>query len=159
MPLLYRLAASDDLPRLSRLEEECFDQDRISARSFRRLIGAASAILLVAQREDELLGYALMLLRRGSDIARLYSLAVSRQGRGQGLGGALLERCEQWARERGCQRLRLEVRLDNASAIGLYERSGYLRFARSPGFYEDGSDAWRYEKTLGTPVQTERNLA
>ncbi|MFJ3049766.1 GNAT family N-acetyltransferase [Pseudomonas nitroreducens] len=159
MSLLYRLAAPADLANLLELEEECFEQDRISGRSFRRLIGAPSSILLVADRDGELLGYALLLLRRGSDIARLYSLAISRQARGQGVGGALLERCEQQAQARGCQRLRLEVRTDNASAIGLYERSGYVRFARSAGFYEDGSDAWRYEKPLGAPAPTARNPA
>ena len=30
----------------------------------------------------------------------------------------------------------------------LYERQGYLRFGVLPGFYEDGTDAWRYEKRL-----------
>ncbi|MGC4010205.1 MAG: GNAT family N-acetyltransferase [Pseudomonas sp.] len=159
MALLYRLAVAADLPNLLWLEEESFAQDRISVRSFRRLIAAPSARLLVVEGDGELQGYALLLLRRGLDIARLYSLAISRQAQGQGLGGALLERCEQLASARGCRRLRLEVRLDNASAIGLYERSGYHRFARSPGFYEDGSDAWRYEKTLGTPVPTARNPA
>lgn len=159
MPLLYRLAAPADLPNLLCLEEECFEQDRLSARSFRRLIGAPSAILLVAERAGELLGYALLLLRQGSDGARLYSLAISRRARGQGLGGALLERCERQARARGCRRLRLEVRTDNASAIGLYERSGYVRFACSMAFYEDGSDAWRYEKTLGVPAPAEGSPA
>lgn len=159
MSLLYRLAGPTDLVNLLGLEAECFEQDRLSARSFRRLIGAPSAILLVAERAGELLGYALLLLRRGSDSARLYSLAISRRARGQGLGGALLERCEQQARARGCRRLRLEVRIDNAGAIGLYERSGYVRFARSAGFYEDGSDAWRYEKPLGVLAPAEGNPA
>jgi len=159
MPLLYRLAAPADLSNLLGLEEACFEQDRISARSFRRLIAAPSALVLVAEGEGELLGYALVLLRRGSGIARLYSLAISRRARGQGLGGALLQRCEEQARARGCRRLRLEVRTDNASAIGLYERSGYVRFARSAGFYEDGSDAWRYEKPLGAPAPIAGNPA
>lgn len=159
MSLLYRLASRADLPALVALEEGTFDEDRLSARSFRRLIGAPSAILLVAERAGELLGYALLLLRRGSGSARLYSLAISRHARGQGLGGALLERCEQQARARGCLRLRLEVRTDNASAIDLYERSGYVRFARSAGFYEDGSDAWRYEKPLGVLAPAEGNPA
>lgn len=159
MPLLYRLAAPADLPNLLGLEEACFEQDRISARSFRRLIAAPSALVLVAEGEGELLGYALVLLRRGSDIARLYSLAISRRARGQGLGGALLQRCEEQARAHGCRRLRLEVRTDNASAIGLYERNGYVRFARSADFYEDGSDAWRYEKPLGAPAPIAGNPA
>jgi ribosomal-protein-alanine N-acetyltransferase len=44
--------------------------------------------------------------------------------------------------------MRLEVRQDNSAAIRLYERLGYRRFAARQGYYEDGEDAWRYEKKL-----------
>ena len=81
MSLLYRLATQADLPRLRQLEECTFEQDRLSVRSFRRLIGAASAELVVADGEGELLGYALLLYRQGSSVARLYSLAISSQTR------------------------------------------------------------------------------
>jgi ribosomal protein S18 acetylase RimI-like enzyme len=158
MSLLYRLAIRADLPALLRLEQECFAQDRMSERSFRRLLTVPSAELLVAESGAELLGYALLLLRRGARAARLYSLAISRQARGQGVGGGLLGRIEALAIQRDCTRLRLEVRIDNAVAIGLYERRGYRRFARSAGFYEDGSDAWRYEKAIGVR-QTEGSPA
>ncbi|MEY2262323.1 GNAT family N-acetyltransferase, partial [Rhodanobacter denitrificans] len=36
----------------------------------------------------------------------------------------------------------------NAAAIGLYERRGFRRTGHQPGYYEDGEDAWRYEKPL-----------
>jgi ribosomal protein S18 acetylase RimI-like enzyme len=55
---------------------------------------------------------------------------------------------EKAAADRGCRRLRLEVRQDNAAAIRLYERRGYRRFAARGTYYEDGADAWRYEKCL-----------
>ncbi len=148
MSLLYRLAARADLPALLQLEERTFEQDRLSARSFRRLILAASAELLVADGKGALLGYALLLYRQGSGVARLYSLAISSQARGQGLGGGLLEQAEWHAASRGCAVLRLEVRIDNAVAIGLYERRGYRRFGRIASYYADGADAWRYEKPL-----------
>ncbi len=89
-----------------------------------------------------------MFFHRSSDIARLYSIAVSDHGRGRGIAKALLAAIEHAARMHACARLRLEVRQDNAAAIALYERSGYSRFAARPGYYEDGADAWRYEKRL-----------
>lgn len=159
MSLLYRLATPADLPHLLRLEEQSFEQDRLSARSFRRLLTATSAELIVAERDGALLGYALLLLRRGARIARLYSLAISPSAQGQGLGSGLLERCERQARKRGCVRLRLEVRTDNAVAIALYERRGYRRFGQSTGYYEDGGDAWRYEKQLGDLAPAEGGSA
>ena len=30
----------------------------------------------------------------------------------------------------------------------LYERRGYSRFAVQPDYYEDGMEAWRYERAL-----------
>jgi ribosomal protein S18 acetylase RimI-like enzyme len=44
--------------------------------------------------------------------------------------------------------MRLEVRTDNSAAIGLYTKSGYHRFGEITGFYEDGSNALRMQKTL-----------
>ncbi len=52
--------------------------------------------------------------------------------------------------------LRLEVREDNSRAIRIYEKSGYRKIGREPGYYEDGATALRYEKTLrgDIPVAT-----
>lgn len=105
--------------------------------------------MLAAVDASGLLGKAVVFFRARTDIARLYSIAVADAARGRGLGEALVHAVERAARARGCQRLRLEVRQDNAGAIRLYERLGYRRFGAHAGFYEDGADAWRYEKDLG----------
>ena len=44
--------------------------------------------------------------------------------------------------------MRLEVQPGNRAAIARYEKSGYRRTGRLPGYYNDGSDALRYEKVL-----------
>jgi ribosomal protein S18 acetylase RimI-like enzyme len=64
------------------------------------------------------------------------------------VGGALLEAAEAAARRRRCRAMRLEVRADNAAAIRLYERHGYRRLSRLEGFYEDGTDGWKYAREL-----------
>ncbi|MFD0938579.1 GNAT family N-acetyltransferase, partial [Methylobacterium trifolii] len=67
---------------------------------------------------------------------------------GLGLGGHLLDAVEAEAARHGCTRLRLEVRADNGAGIRLYERRGYTRFMVREDYYEDGMEAWRYEKSL-----------
>ena len=94
------------------------------------------------------LGSALLFFRRGSALARLYSLATATAARGRGIGKALLQAAEAEARRRGAARLRLEVRRDNAAAVQLYEKHGYHRIAELAAYYDDGADAWRYEKSL-----------
>ncbi len=146
--LRIRRAADVDLAALVALENASFAADRMSARQWRRHLGSDSARIVVAVRARRLAGAAVLFFRLRSRVARLYSIAVAADARGQGIGEALLEAAERTASRRGCDRLRLEVRVDNAGAQRLYERRGYRRFARLAAYYEDGHDAWRYEKRL-----------
>lgn len=149
-----RLATSDDVPRLLEIESRAFDHDRLSRRSFLHFLTRGHAVCLVAEAGGQLLGYALVLLRRTTALARLYSLAVDPAVRGRGLGARLLEAAERAAHDEGALFLRLEVRPDNAKAIALYESRGYRHFGRYLDFYEDHADALRFEKRLGTSNQS-----
>jgi GNAT superfamily N-acetyltransferase len=55
----------------------------------------------------------------------LSDLVVDAAHRNRGVGGALLQRCEEWARERGADGLVLAVFQDNVGARRLYERYGF----------------------------------
>ena len=92
--LFIRIAEPGDLAELFRIENAAFSGDRISRRSFKRFLESSRARLVVAAGSDGLVGYALLLLRQGTALARLYSLAVDPACRGQGLGARLLEASE-----------------------------------------------------------------
>jgi ribosomal-protein-alanine N-acetyltransferase len=66
---------------------------------------------------------------------------VAPTSRGQGIAIALLDALEATALTHGAERLFLEVRADNAPAIGLYERQGFEKIGRRPRYYADGVDA------------------
>lgn len=137
-----------DLEALLGLEHEAFSSDRISRRAMRRLLDAANATVLVAEVDDKLAGYALVLFRRGSTTARLYSIAVARHAAGRRVGATLLAAVEQAAMARGATRLRLEVNAANDPAVRLYRKAGYRLFGRHAQYYEDKGDALRFEKRL-----------
>ena len=143
-----REATPADLDGLVALENLCFTADRLSRRSFARLIGGPTASFRVVRRAGRMVGSALLLFRAGSGIARLYSVAVDPGHRGSGLGALLVGDCEATALARGRAILRLEVRADNAAAIRLYERLGYGRIGRYRRYYADKTDAIRFEKRL-----------
>lgn len=144
-----RRAVAGDLDALAALEEASFDGDRLSRAQYRRHLDSDSALVLAASAKAHgLLGSAVLFFRKGSAVARLYSLATRREARGRGVGGALLDAVAGQAHRRGCHALRLEVRADNAAAIRLYEKHGYRRTGRLAAYYEDGTDGWRYEKPL-----------
>jgi GNAT superfamily N-acetyltransferase len=57
--------------------------------------------------------------------AHLSVLAVEKAAEGKGVGSALLDACEQWARGRKSDRLTLSALVTNARARALYERRGF----------------------------------
>jgi ribosomal protein S18 acetylase RimI-like enzyme len=148
MPVEIRKARLSDVDGLAAIENAVFPGDRISRRSFRALIERETAEVFVAVIDDRLAGYAIVLLRRGSGVARLYSIATAPGLAGQGVGRRLLDAAEDAAFRHDRMLLRLEVREDNGRAIRIYEKAGYRRFGREAGYYEDGATALRYEKTL-----------
>jgi ribosomal protein S18 acetylase RimI-like enzyme len=144
-----RRAEISDLDDLVALEGRTFDSDRMSRDQYRRHLDSDSALVLVASANHRnFLGTSVLFFRKGSGVARLYSLASQPEARGKGVGTALIEASEAAGRRRRCRALRLEVRTDNAAAISLYERLGYRRIGGYARYYQDGADAWRYEKSL-----------
>ncbi|MEZ5650166.1 MAG: GNAT family N-acetyltransferase/peptidase C39 family protein [Burkholderiaceae bacterium] len=154
--IVIRRATADDLDALVALEDASFTSDRLSRRSFRKLIGAGSAVLLVAEdstatgrpASESVRGYALLLFRAGTGLARLYSVAVAAGHGGRGLGRRLLEAAERAAIALDKVVLRLEVGVGNRPARALYARAGYRCVRRLPGYYENGEDGLRLEKPL-----------
>jgi len=145
-----RRAELSDLDDLVALEESSFATDRLSREQYRRHLDSETAQVLVASANHRrFLGTAVVFFRKGTKVARLYSIATHAEARGKGVGSALLEASEHLAKRRGCKVLRLEVRTDNDVAIRLYERLGYIRIGRYARYYGDGADAWRYEKKVG----------
>jgi ribosomal protein S18 acetylase RimI-like enzyme len=137
-----------DIDALARVEAESFASDKLSRRSFLRLAKSPSAVFLVARGGDRLLGYALLLFRRGGRSARLYSIAVAREAGGRGIGSRLLEAAEDTARQRSVERLHLEVRVDSAAAIRFYLNKDYREVGRRDGYYEDGMGALLFSRAL-----------
>jgi ribosomal protein S18 acetylase RimI-like enzyme len=146
--IFVREARPRDLEAIARLENESFDTDRVSRRSLREFLRAPHRPVIAATLEDELAGYALVALRKGARAVRIYSLAVDARFARRGVGRALLQAAEAYARRHRRVALTLEVRYDNASAIALYESCGFRQFGEHAHYYADGATALRYEKSL-----------
>lgn len=156
MASVIRPARAKDIDALVAIENAAFSGDRISRRSFRTLIERATAVTRVVEDDTGILGYCIILLRKGTSVARLYSVAVAPGRVGEGVGRQLLEAAEDAAFDRDRLYLRLEVREDNSRAIAIYEARHYRSIGREDDYYEDGAAALRYEKTLrgDVPVET-----
>jgi len=141
---MIRKATLSDLESILSIEQQ-FGAEAFSKRSLRHLVLNGSTLVV---DEGDIRGYASVLLRSNSSIARLYSLAVSEQYQRIGYGKALLESALDRAREAERGALALEVSATNLSARALYDRSGFLPIAELPDYYADGSSAIRMKKVI-----------
>jgi len=88
-----------------------------------------SGVMFVCEVDDDLVG--VVFGNRGVARRTRHSLyvviGVLQAWVGRGVGRALLEALEGWARSRGLHRLELTVDVDNGRAIALYEKCGFER--------------------------------
>ena len=143
-----RRARLADVPALLDIENASFTDDRFTRRRFHHLLTRAHAVALVIEEGEAICGYAVVLLSRGTSLARLYSMAIAPSCREKRMGQGLLDAAEEAARGEGAAYMRLEVRPDNSAAQSLYRKAGYREFGISHDYYEDGADALRMEKQL-----------
>jgi ribosomal protein S18 acetylase RimI-like enzyme len=142
-----RRARREDLAALLALESQ-FPTDRISRGSFCRLIARGHADIWVIEDQGTIRGNTVLLYRRNSRTARMYSLVVHPDYRGRGLGAQLMQAAERGALAKGCVALALEVRPDNTAAQELYRKHGYAMIGTRADFYQDHSPAVRMHKAL-----------
>lgn len=137
-----------DIDEVLTLERDLFGANPWTAAGFwSELAGVPqNRTYLVAVEHGVIVGYA-GLFAAGSD-ADVQTLAVRPDRQGAGLGRRLLAALESDAAQRGAQALLLEVRVDNERAADLYDRAGFERVGRRPGYYGVGQDGVLMRKRL-----------
>lgn len=143
-----RPGCPEDIDQLLLIEQNCFETDRLSRRSFQHFIKKGAHELLIIGSGKSVMGYVLILYRAGTNLARLYSIAVAPLAQGKGLSKKLLAAVEKAAIVHRCGYLRLEVSVNNKPAISLYQHSGYHTIGTIKRYYDNGDDALRMEKRL-----------
>jgi ribosomal protein S18 acetylase RimI-like enzyme len=114
-----RLAALTDAPHAFRVG--LADWHRGGEAEWRARLALPGSHNVVALIDDRPVGVA-----RGVPGFELRSVWVAREARGHGVGDRLLAEVEAWAMRSGAPTLRLAVFGDNAPAVALYERHGYV---------------------------------
>jgi ribosomal protein S18 acetylase RimI-like enzyme len=139
-----------DVDALLALEHNAFKAEPLSRQSLRHFLVSPNATFIVAKSHGDLAGYVLVRYSSRHRLARIYSIAVDRKLRRQGLGRRLLAAADKDAVRRRCRAIRLEVRKYDRNAIRFYKSSGYRCFGEYALYYEDRFDAFRFEKPIGT---------
>ena len=110
-----------------------------TAQSLADTLNLATSRAIVAELHGSLVGYALASV--AADEGELLNLTVHPEFRRKGIGGALVQRCQEiWQRE-GVTTAFLEVRADNNGARHLYQSLGWREAGRRVGYYDRAMDA------------------
>lgn len=93
------------------------------------LRGLPTSVVYLAYSNNQPIGLAVCFLGFSTFAAKpllnIHDLVVHPEYRRRGIGSRLLAHVEQDARDRGCCKVTLEVRRDNAVAQSVYRRSGF----------------------------------
>lgn len=148
MPSTIRRATIADLDFLFRLEVSLFPEDRReSRRSIARSLQSEYQEVWVASMEDGLL-VGMVVLRFYQKVLRIYSIGVLADFQGEGLARRMLQWSEDRARERGCERMSLEVDSSQKWLVEFYRRQGYEVVRRLEDYYSPGVHGLRMSKRV-----------
>ena len=78
----------------------------------------------------------------------LMAIAVLPEKRGCGLGGKMVERAKELARERGYHFLRAHVGCQNKPALNMFRRAGFSILRELPQYYPSGLSAYELRYKL-----------
>lgn len=128
-----------DIAGVHAIESEVFTVDPWTLEQFWGELAQPTRQYVVAESAGELVGYAgVYVLPPDADVQ---TIAVSPRGQGRGVGRRLLDDLITRAKAAGCTHLILEVRSDNAAAIGMYRSFGFEQISTRPNYYAPGVDA------------------
>jgi len=126
------VAAAENLARLHGLCFAPLPETPWSARAFRMILGMPTTFALVACHDPNDVS-ALLVGRLSGDEAEILTLCVAPGVRRSGVAQGLLDA---FFRRVGMQtRIVLEVAVENAAAIALYESAGFLPVGLRPEYY------------------------
>lgn len=131
--ITYRRMTSEDVPFISRLEEETFSMPW-SAKDFLEMISKEDARYYVAERDGQLIGGCGVLMIAGE--GNITNVVITPEARNQGIGTGMLRHLMKEGEREGLKAFTLEVRVSNAAAIHVYEKLGFVSEGIRPGFYE-----------------------
>ena len=120
------------LEQLADLHKLCFPHKPWGAADFADL--KKSGCEIVAS------GNGFIVWRTVADECEIITIGVHPDARGNGIATAMLTLMENEAHKAGVKKIFLEVSTQNAPAVALYEKFGFIETGRRPKYY-DGVDA------------------
>ena len=147
----YRDAMSLDLPVLVSMEKILFADSPLSMGQFKeefKGVPRTHFFTVAVDSDNQIIGYAAVMVPAPGIEADVLTVGVLPEHRKSGIGTAFMEQLENWASDKESNAMMLEVGVDNAGAIALYQSLGYSKISVRQNYYGAGLDALVMRKEL-----------
>jgi ribosomal-protein-alanine N-acetyltransferase len=146
-----------DLDRILEIERHSFGKDAYPRKLFAEYLRRCGSLFLVARlarsrSHAAVVAYMITCIR--GNAGELISVAVAPEARRQGAASQLMDSTLRRLRRRGIPRMVLMVRIRNRAARAFYQKYGFEKRRRVPGYYEDGADAWLMELRINSQARS-----
>lgn len=142
---MIRKATNTDIPAIAELYREQFKEmaklipDFIqegdqSTEFIENTISDEDSDILIYEDDGKVVGFILLRAKNRPDFpfiiqgkyCYIMDIIVTENHRGKGFGTALMNAAKDWAKERDCVFVNLDVLANNTGAIALYEKLGFI---------------------------------
>ncbi len=130
--MIIRPATSEDLEWIYNLNKTIFQEDVWSYQTYKKCFALSEYVFLVAEN-SELCGFAVGRVIKWE--GEVMKIGISPKFQRQGIGFKLLNKLLEIFKKRKVNRVFLEVRESNFSAIGLYKKVGFKEVGRRKKYY------------------------
>lgn len=132
---IYLLKAISDsnLIHICQLEQQLFPDDSWEISALQDVFSQNYNHLFVAEYKQQIVGYCIVQIM--FDTAEILRIGVDKNYQGQGIAKQLLNNVVDFLTNLSVEKLLLEVRADNISAIGLYQSFNFLQIHCRKNYY------------------------
>ncbi len=137
-----------DLEALLAIEEDLFQSEAWSKDVFESefaLLGV-SRVYKVLENEGEIVGYFGLAIIDG--VVDITTIAVTSHHQRHGLGTMMMNEILEISKQRGAQKIMLEVKPENLAAITLYQKFGFEVIGLRRNYYGPSKDALTMQRLV-----------
>ncbi|WKY49143.1 ribosomal protein S18-alanine N-acetyltransferase [Eubacteriaceae bacterium ES3] len=143
--MLVRKMVANDIGGVFDVDKDCFNHNW-TRESYQNELHNILATYIVAENEGKIIGFGGYW--RVIDEAQITNIGILKPYRRCGIGEMILNKLCSMAVQEGCNKMTLEVREDNLSAISFYKKNLFLQEGIRYHYYgqnQHGLIMWRYK--------------
>ena len=136
-----------DADRVYQIENESFFEPWTKRRLLKEFEENSFLKHFVYEKDGEIVGF--YIISCIADLVEIFTIAVDKNHREEGIGSALLEHLINFAEEVSASEIWLEASTKNIAAVNLYEKYGFnIQSIRKNYYQKTGEDAYNMIRTI-----------